>query len=138
MLTINQKRNLQGWALFAPAAFLLIAFTHYPTVATFFKSLFSNNSIIRPSRFTGFESYQNLLNDPIFWKVFTNNMWLALGTIPTSIGLAIVMALIVNKAIPESALLLLLEIMILQQRMPISRCYDGVFCRVGSAVIVPA
>ena len=105
MLTINQKRNLQGWALFAPAAFLLIAFTHYQTVATFFKSLFSNNSIIRPSRFTGFESYQNLLNDPIFWKVFTNNMWLALGTIPTSIGLAIVMALIVNKAIPGRSFL---------------------------------
>ena len=105
MLTINQKRNLQGWALFAPAAFLLIAFTHYPTIATFFKSLFSNNSIIRPSRFTGFESYQNLLDDPIFWKVFANNMWLALGTIPTSIGLAIIMALIVNKAIPGRSFL---------------------------------
>ena len=105
MLTDNQKRHVQGWALFAPAAILLIAFTHYPTIATFFNSLFSNSSIIRPSRFIGVEAYQNLSNDPIFWKVFANNMWLALGTIPTSIGLAIIMALIVNKAIPGRSLL---------------------------------
>ena len=104
-LTETQKRHLQGWALFAPAAILLIAFTHYPTIATFINSLFSNSSIIRPSRFIGFEAYQNLTDDPVFWKVFANNMWLALGTIPTSIGLAIIMALIVNKAVPGRSFL---------------------------------
>ncbi len=94
-----KAQNVQGWLLFAPAAILLVAFTHYPTIATFVNSLFTNSSIIRPSRFSGFESYQNLASDPIFWKVLVNNMWLALGTIPTSIALAIIMALIVNKAI---------------------------------------
>jgi sn-glycerol 3-phosphate transport system permease protein len=94
-----RSQHIQGWLLFAPAAILLVAFTHYPTVATFIKSLFTNSSIIRPSRFSGFESYQNLASDPVFWKVLVNNMWLALGTIPTSIALAIIMALIVNKAI---------------------------------------
>ena len=46
-----------------------------------------------------------MFSDPIFCKVFANNMWLALGTIPTSIALAIIMALIVNKAIPGRGLL---------------------------------
>ena len=105
MLTDNTKRHLQGWALFAPAAILLIAFTHYPTVATFFNSLFSNSSIIRPKRFIGLDAYQDMASDPVFWKVFVNNMWLALGTIPTSIGLAIIMALVVNKAVPGRGLL---------------------------------
>jgi sn-glycerol 3-phosphate transport system permease protein len=95
-----KSQNVQGWLLFAPAAILLIAFTHYPTIATFINSLFTNSSVIRPSRFSGFESYQNLASDPVFWKVLVNNTWLALGTIPTSIALAIIMALIVNKAIP--------------------------------------
>jgi len=99
------KQNIHGWLLFTPAAILLIAFTHYPTIATFFNSLYSNSSVIRPSRFTGLESYQNMINDPVFWKVFENNIWLAIGTIPTSIGLAIIMALIVNKAIPGRGLL---------------------------------
>ncbi len=38
--------------------------------------------------------------DPIFWKVLGNNLWFALGTIPTSIALAIAMALLVNRAMP--------------------------------------
>ena len=100
-----KSQHMQGWLLFAPAAILLLVFTHYPTIATFVKSLFTNSSILRPSRFSGFESYQNLVNDPVFWKVLVNNMWLVLGTIPTSIGLAIVMALAVNKAIPGRAFL---------------------------------
>lgn len=41
-----------------------------------------------------------MLEDPIFWKVLVNNLWFALGTIPTSIALAIAMALLVNKALP--------------------------------------
>ncbi len=101
----HRSQHIRGWLLFAPAAVLLVVFTHYPTIATFVKSLFTNSSIIRPSRFSGFESYQNLVNDPVFWKVLVNNMWFALGTIPTSIGLAIVMALAVNKAIPGRAFL---------------------------------
>ncbi len=96
----SKARNIHGWLLFAPAAILLVAFTHYPTVATFINSLFTNKSIIRPSRFSGMDSYVSMIDDPVFWKVLVNNMWLALGTIPTSIGLAILMALIVNKAIP--------------------------------------
>ena len=101
----DNVRNFQGWLLFAPAAILLLAFTHYPTITTFINSLYTNKSIIRPRRFSGIEGYESMLSDPIFWKVFANNMWLALGTIPTSIGLAIIMALIVNKAIPGRGLL---------------------------------
>ncbi len=101
----DSVRNFQGWLLFAPAAILLLAFTHYPTVTTFVHSLYTNKSFIRPRRFSGIESYESLFSDPIFFKVFVNNMWLALGTIPTSIALAIIMALIVNKAIPGRGLL---------------------------------
>jgi len=46
-----------------------------------------------------------MLADPVFWKVLANNVWFAIGTIPTSIALAIVMALLVNRALPGRALL---------------------------------
>tara|TARA_B100001971_G_C18210690_1_gene550466 strand:+ start:984 stop:1382 length:399 start_codon:yes stop_codon:yes gene_type:complete len=48
-----------------------------------------------------FCSFSKLRNDedPIFWKILSNNAWFAIGTIPTSITLAIVMALFVNRAI---------------------------------------
>jgi sn-glycerol 3-phosphate transport system permease protein len=90
--------------LLTPAAILLIGFTHYPTVATIINSMFSKGSAIRPSRFIGLANYEMLLDDPIFWKVLANNAWFAIGTIPTSIILAIAMALLVNRSIPGRSL----------------------------------
>lgn len=93
-------RHVHGWLLLTPAAILLIAFTHYPTVATVIHSFFSKGTSVRPSRFVGVSNYQAMAEDPIFWKVLANNMWFALGTIPTSIALAIAMALLVNRSMP--------------------------------------
>lgn len=103
-MQLPSKNHVHAWLLVMPAAILLIAFTHYPTVSTVIKSLFSKETVIRPSRFTGLGNYQQMFQDPIFWKVLTNNLWFALGTIPTSIALAIVMALLVNRSLPGRSL----------------------------------
>jgi sn-glycerol 3-phosphate transport system permease protein len=97
-------KHIYGWLLLTPAMILLIAFTHYPTVITVIDSLFSKGTAIRPSRFVGLTNYRLLIDDPIFWKVLANNAWFAIGTIPTSIILAIIMALFVNRAIPGRSL----------------------------------
>ena len=96
----SNMRHIYGWLLLMPAAILLIAFTHYPTVATVIDSFFSKGNPVRPSRFIGLDNYRSMAEDPIFWKVLANNIWFAIGTIPTSIALAIAMALLVNKALP--------------------------------------
>lgn len=101
----NMMRHVYGWLLLTPAAILLVAFTHYPTVATVFDSFFSKGSAIRPSKFIGIGNYESMIEDPIFWKVLVNNFWFALGTIPASIALAIAMALLVNRAVPGRALI---------------------------------
>ncbi len=103
--TSNIMRHVYGWLLLTPAAILLIGFTHYPTVATVYESLFSKGSAIRPSRFIGAGNYESMMEDPIFWKVLSNNLWFAIGTIPTSVALAIGMALLVNRALPGRSLL---------------------------------
>ena len=103
-MTKSRLRHVYGWLLLTPAAILLIGFTHYPTVATLIDSFFSTGTAIRPSRFVGLDNYQLMVDDPIFWKVLGNNLWYALGTIPTSIALAIVMALWVNRRLPGRAL----------------------------------
>jgi len=63
----NFMKHVYGWLLLTPAAILLIAFTHYPTVATIFDSLFSKGTAIRPSRFVGLANYEMMIEDPIFW-----------------------------------------------------------------------
>lgn len=99
------KFPITPWLLLLPAMVLLIAFTHYPAVATIWHSFFSTPKGTNPAVFVGMENYGLMLEDPVFWKALTNNIWFALGTIPTSIALAILMALWVNeKLIGQSAL----------------------------------
>jgi sn-glycerol 3-phosphate transport system permease protein len=97
-------KHVYGWLLLTPAAILLVAFTHYPAVATLADSFFSAGTALRPSRFVGLDNYAALADDPVFWQVLRNNFWFALGTIPTSIALALLMALWVNARLPGRAL----------------------------------
>src|ERR1041384_3441756 len=83
---------VNAWLLLLPAAVLLAAFTHYPILATIRHSFF----IARRSAgelFAGFDNYRAMFDDAIFWKALNNNLWFALGTVPTSIALALLMAL---------------------------------------------
>jgi sn-glycerol 3-phosphate transport system permease protein len=90
---------LHAWLMLGPALILLGAFTHYPAVATLWNSLFSTPRGARPARFVGAENYAVLSADPIFWRALGNNLVDALGTVPLSVALALVMALWVNSRI---------------------------------------
>jgi len=53
----------------------------------------------------GAGNYQAMLGDPVFWQSLRNNALFALGTIPTSIVIALAMALLVNTRLPGRAFL---------------------------------
>ncbi|MBI0539624.1 sugar ABC transporter permease [Roseomonas sp. KE2513] len=91
---------VHGWLLLMPAMLLLVAFTHWPAVASFIESFSSTPRPRRPSRFVGVANYEQMLADPVFWQSLANNLWFALGTIPLAIGLALLMAIWVNDRIP--------------------------------------
>ena len=88
--------NIHGWLLLLPAAVLLAAFTHYPALATLWRSFYSTPRAGRASVWVGLDNYRSMAEDPVFWQVLRNNLWYALGTIPLSIGLALLMAVWVN------------------------------------------
>jgi len=90
---------LYAWMLLLPAMALLALFTHYPALANLWHSFFSTPKGARPAVFVGLDNYRNLVEDPIFWQALQNNLWYALGTIPLSIVLALVMAIWVNGRI---------------------------------------
>jgi sn-glycerol 3-phosphate transport system permease protein len=90
---------IHGWLLLLPAAALLALFTHYPAVATLWHSFFSTPKGARAAVFVGLDNYRQLGEDPIFWQALSNNLWFALGTIPASIALALLMAIWVNGRI---------------------------------------
>ena len=91
---------LYAWLLLLPAVSLLALFTHYPAIANLWHSFYSTPRGARKAVFIGLDNYRQLADDPIFWQALTNNLWYALGTIPASIALALVMAVSVNRHLP--------------------------------------
>jgi sn-glycerol 3-phosphate transport system permease protein len=98
MMTLS-SRHIQAYLLLLPAFVFLVGFTHYPAIATFFDSLMSTPRAGRSAVFIGAENYQVMMQDPVFWRSMTNNLWFALATIPLSMAIAIAMALWVNDKI---------------------------------------
>jgi sn-glycerol 3-phosphate transport system permease protein len=101
----DAMRAAHAWLMLLPALVLLVAFTHWPAVATLFDSFFSTPRSGRPAVFVGLENYRVMADDPVFWKAVRNNLWFAGATIPLSIGLALAMALWVNERIAGRAFL---------------------------------
>jgi sn-glycerol 3-phosphate transport system permease protein len=97
---MNPTRQwIHAWLLLLPAVALLALFTHYPAVATIWHSFFTTPKGSRPAVFAGLDNYRQMIEDPIFWQVLANNLWYALGTIPVSIALAMLMAVWVARRI---------------------------------------
>ena len=101
----SKRAHIYGWLLLSPALILLFTFTHYPALITFWHSLYSTPRGKREAKFVGLDNYRYMLEDDIFWQVMWNNLWYALGTIPVSIALALVMALWVNSKLRGRAFL---------------------------------
>ena len=105
-MNLNAHRTMQlyGALLLLPAALLLTAFAYLPTITTVINSLFLPGFRGEPAAFVGLDNYRVLMDDPTFWKVARNNLLYALGTIPTSMALALGMALLVNARLPGRGL----------------------------------
>ncbi|MFB7815289.1 carbohydrate ABC transporter permease [Paenibacillus chitinolyticus] len=93
------KENGFAWLLLLPSLVFLILFTFYPMLKTLILSFYQADLATPQPIFTGLDNYKNMAEDAVFWKVLRNNVWFALGTVPTAIALALVMAAFANKAL---------------------------------------
>ena len=93
------KRDwIYAWALLLPAFVFLITFTHLPAVQTLLNSFWTTPKGRRASVFTGLGNYEQMLSDPVFIKAMVNSAIYAAITIPASIALALIMALLVHRS----------------------------------------
>ncbi len=100
---MKNARQLQAWFLLAPALILLGAFTYFPVLKTFWRSVFGFG--VQMGSQPSLENYTRLLDDDVFWQVLSNTLWYAVITVPVSIALALGMAIWVNGKLPGKALL---------------------------------
>lgn len=86
-----------AWIFLLPSLIFLIMFTLYPVISTIISSFYKSDlSTIEPL-FVGFDNYQSMMEDEVFRKAFINNIWFAIGTVPTSVLIGILLAILVNR-----------------------------------------
>lgn len=98
-LRAKWKVNMYAWLLLLPSLIFLLLFTFYPVIQTFILSFHQADLGSPEPFFNGIDNYKQMVEDEVFWKVLTNNIWFAVGTVPTSVALALGMALFANKAL---------------------------------------
>ena len=96
---MRARATIHAWLLLTPALVLLVAFTHWPAVATLWHSFFSTPRGARPAVYVELDNYISLIEDEVFWQSLWNNAIYAAATIPLSIVIALAMALWVNDRI---------------------------------------
>lgn len=79
-------------------------FTLYPIISSLIASFFKSDlSTIEPL-FVGFNNYKIMMEDEVFRKAFMNNIWFAIGTVPTSVILGLLLAILVNRSFVGKAI----------------------------------
>jgi len=98
-LTASEKRNLRNGLLFlAPWIVGFCLFTFYPVAASLYYS-FCRYRVVTPPQWIGLGNYRELATgDPYFWKSLYNTTYMFLE-VPAYLLLAILLALLLNKAV---------------------------------------
>ncbi|HQZ11892.1 MAG TPA: sugar ABC transporter permease [Devosia sp.] len=83
-----------------PTILLVGAFTIYPVLASVWFSLLDWNGFSRAGDFVGLDNYAELMRDPLFWNSFRNTMVFMVLAVPLRVGIALLLALVLNQAFP--------------------------------------
>lgn len=86
--------HLEGYLYVLPAFAILAVFHLWPAVYTFYLSLHNWNLIRRVPTYIGFSNYQRLWSDEYFWIALGNTTTYALGVVPASAILGLLLALL--------------------------------------------
>lgn len=93
--TLGQKIEPLFWL--APAFLFLGLFSYYPFLKTFFDSFFVVNSMGVIRKFAGLQNYIKILNNAKFLQAIGNTLKFVVFTVPFSVGLSFILAMMANK-----------------------------------------
>jgi len=76
-----QKRGRTAFivSFLAPATLLYLLFVGIPLVQAFQLSLFEWKGVSNKRKYLGFQNFQELAGDNVFWQALKNNLWLIVG-----------------------------------------------------------
>ncbi|APB30743.1 carbohydrate ABC transporter permease [Vagococcus teuberi] len=94
----DRKQNALGYLFLSPALILLVIFLLIP-IGMMFYYAFTDYYLLTPDarQFVGLDNFKKLMSDPIFKQSIWNTAKFVVWIIPAQLGVALGMALIVNK-----------------------------------------
>ncbi|MGG6296453.1 carbohydrate ABC transporter permease [Leptolyngbya sp. AN02str] len=94
-------QRLTPYLFLAPALIILGLTVFYPAVQAFLLSFTEYEyDITQPPRWVGFENFQTLLGDRVFWQTLRNTLLYLVGVVPILVLAPLLLAILVNRALP--------------------------------------
>jgi multiple sugar transport system permease protein len=96
---MKKKEEIMAYIFLLPAGVIILVFHIFPTFYSWYMSLFNWDIILNVKKFIGLKNYFYLFSDAEFWKSLFNTFYFAIGTIPTSIVISLIIAICLNSKI---------------------------------------
>ncbi len=93
------RETFEAYLYLLPAFVVLGMFSFYPVVKSIYMSFFDWSLLRQQQYFVGFENYQRILSDKVFHQAINNTIRYVIGYVPFSIGLALIVAVLLNSKI---------------------------------------
>lgn len=93
----NSENQLKAWYFLLPALLAIFVFNIYPLFRAFFMS-FQKGTLINP-RFAGFENYQRLFSDPVFFRALKNTAFYSFTVVPIALILSLGIAWVIFEKV---------------------------------------
>lgn len=93
------RETLEAYCYLLPAFVILGMFSFYPVVKSIYMSFFDWSLLRDTQYFVGMENYQKILSDKVFIQAIQNTLRYVVGYVPFSIGLALIVAVLLNSKI---------------------------------------
>jgi len=94
-------RRWQAWVWVAPALVLLGVFVYYPVFENIRLSFYSWDAFSPTPVFVGLDNYRTAVHDSVFWNAMLNNTWYAVVSLVFQVGLALVLAAVLEEAVHQ-------------------------------------
>jgi multiple sugar transport system permease protein len=98
------RRRLTPYLFLTPNLLVFTTFLFIPIGAAIFIS-FQKRGILDDGEWIGLKNYVDMTQDPLFWQSLGHTIAFTLGTVPTSMALGLLLAVMLNRRLPGRALL---------------------------------
>jgi multiple sugar transport system permease protein len=99
VLKLTYREALTGWLFASPWVLGFILFTAWPMFFSLYTS-FTRYNIIRDPEWIGTKNYEQILDDPRFYKSLENTFWMVGYKTPIVMGAALGLAVLLNMNLP--------------------------------------